>query len=126
MVDARKQRVYDDIYTELEALAMKDERVREGFETWEDLSSTSAEKITYESRLRTIRDAEERLDDARIRGENEGRKEGKEEGIEKGIEKGEKNKAIGVIIEGAKKGLETSMLADLTGHTVEEVEQILK
>lgn len=126
MVDARKQRVYDDIYKELEALAMNDERIREAFETWEELSRTPDEKIAYESRLKTIIDAEARLADARSMGENEGRKEGIKEGIEKGIEKGEKNKAIGVIIEGAKKGLETSMLADLTGHTVEEVEQILK
>src|SRR5699024_6768944 len=54
MVDARKQRVYDDIYKELEALAMNDERIREAFEAWEELSRTPDEKIAYESRLKTI------------------------------------------------------------------------
>src|SRR5699024_9713335 len=70
MVDARKQRVYDDIYKELEALAMNDERIREAFETWEELSRTPDEKIAYESRLKTIIDAE-----ARSMGENEGKLE---------------------------------------------------
>src|SRR5699024_9270013 len=126
MVDGRKQRVYDDSYKEVEVLAMDDERIREAFETGEELSRTPDEKIAYESRLKTIIDAEARLADARSMRENEGRKEGIEEGIEKDIEKGEQNKAIGVIIKGAKKCLENSMLADLTGHTVEEVEQILK
>src|SRR5699024_3653234 len=126
MVDARKQSVYDDIYKELEALAMNDERIREAFETWEELSRTPDEKIAYESRLKTTIDAEGRVGDARSMGEKVGRNEGIEEGIDNGIEKGEKNKANGVIIEGAKKGLETSMLAELTAHTVAGVEQILK
>src|SRR5699024_12103246 len=50
---ASKQRVYDDIHKELEALAMKDERIREAFETWEELSRTPDELIAYESRLRS-------------------------------------------------------------------------
>jgi len=65
MVDARKQRVYDDIYKELEALAMNDERIREAFETWEELSHAPDEKIAYESRLKTIIDEEARLADAK-------------------------------------------------------------
>src|SRR5699024_9231237 len=68
-------RVYDDIYKELEALAMNDERIREAFETWEELSRTPDEKIAYESRLKTIIDAEARLADARSMGENEGKLE---------------------------------------------------
>src|SRR5699024_4272499 len=75
MVDARKQRVYDDIYKELEALAMNDERIREAFETWEELSRTHDEKIAYESRLKTIIDAEATLENARRRGKNEGKLE---------------------------------------------------
>ena len=71
MVDARKQRVYDDIYKELEALAMKDERIREAFETWEELSHAPDEKIVYESRLKAIIDEEAKLADAKREGKEE-------------------------------------------------------
>ena len=71
MVETRKQRVYDDIYKELEALAMKDERIREAFETWEELSRTPDELIAYESRLKAIIDEEARLADAKREGKEE-------------------------------------------------------
>src|SRR5699024_12430184 len=103
MVDGSKQKVYDDNYKELDVLAMNDERIREAFETWEELSRTPVEKIAYESRLKTNIDAEARLADARSMGVKEGRKEGIKEGIKKGMEKGDKYKAIGDIIEDATK-----------------------
>src|SRR5699024_6662216 len=54
---------------------MIDARIREAFETREELSRTPDEKIAYESRLKTIIDAEARLADARSMGENEGKLE---------------------------------------------------
>src|SRR5699024_5112318 len=60
-----------DIYKELEALAMKDERIREAFETWEELSRTPDELIAYESRLKAIIDEEARLADAKREGKEE-------------------------------------------------------
>ena len=134
MVDASKQRVYDDIHKELEALAMKDERIREAFETWEELSRTPDELIAYESRLKAIIDEEAKIADAKHAGEEKGlekgrkkgREEGIEEGLEEGIEKGEKNKVVEFIITGDNKGVETSFLAELTGYSVEEVKLIIK
>src|SRR5699024_12789015 len=71
MVDARKQRVYDDIYKELEALAMKDERIREAFETWEELRRTPDELIAFECRLKANIDEEARLAEAKREGREE-------------------------------------------------------
>lgn len=74
MVDARKQKVYDDIYEELEELAMKDERLIEAFNAWQDLSQTPDTIIAYHSRLKSIIDEEARLDDATNKGIEEGEK----------------------------------------------------
>ena len=68
MVDARKQRVYDEIYEELEELAMKDERLLEAFTAWEELSQTLETIIAYQSRLKAILDEEARLDDVPEKG----------------------------------------------------------
>ncbi|MER1986643.1 MAG: hypothetical protein ABS948_12200 [Solibacillus sp.] len=56
MVDARKQKVYDEIYHELEELAMKDDELIAAFEAWEELSQTPDTVIAYQSRLKAIID----------------------------------------------------------------------
>ena|SRR5699024_5811674 len=71
MVDARKQRVYDDIHKELEALAMNEKLIRDALEIWEELSRTPDELIAYESRLKAIIDEEARLADAKREGKEE-------------------------------------------------------
>jgi len=45
IVDARKHKVYDDIYQELEELAMKDESLRQAFDAWEEMSQSQDERI---------------------------------------------------------------------------------
>lgn len=40
MVDARKARNYNDIYKDLEELAMEDHRLLDAFGAWEELSQT--------------------------------------------------------------------------------------
>ncbi|MBP1970296.1 putative transposase/invertase (TIGR01784 family) [Virgibacillus natechei] len=58
MVDHRNKKIYDDIYAELEEIAMKDESLREAFQNWEELSMTQEQKLAYESRLKRIMDEE--------------------------------------------------------------------
>ncbi|MFD1360927.1 Rpn family recombination-promoting nuclease/putative transposase [Lentibacillus salinarum] len=58
MVDHRNDEVYEDIYRELEVIAMKDESLRSAFEGWEELSMTEEQYLAYESRLKRIRDEE--------------------------------------------------------------------
>ena len=77
MVDARKKKVYDDIYKELEELAMKDEHLIEAFTAWEELSQTPDTIIAYQSRLKTIIDEEAKLDYAEFKGMEKGREEGR-------------------------------------------------
>ncbi|WP_234032336.1 Rpn family recombination-promoting nuclease/putative transposase [Lentibacillus cibarius] len=58
MVDHRKGKVYDDIYHELEEIALTDESLRETFQNWEELSSTQEQRLKYDSRLKQIMDEE--------------------------------------------------------------------
>lgn len=68
MVDARKQKVYDEIYRELEDLAMKDEHLLEAFNVWQDLSMSDEEVIAYQSRLKYLLDEEAKYDHAKHEG----------------------------------------------------------
>src|SRR5690625_1845499 len=52
MVDHRNEKVYSDIYRELEAIAMKDESLHHAFKNWEELSMTQEQYLAYESRLK--------------------------------------------------------------------------
>lgn len=58
LVDHRKNQVYEDIYRELEEIAMKDETLKNAFQNWEELSMSPEEFLAYESRLKRILDEE--------------------------------------------------------------------
>lgn len=58
MVDHRNKKIYDDIYSELEEIAMKDESLHEAFGDWEELSMTQEQRLAYESRLKRVLDEE--------------------------------------------------------------------
>ena len=104
MVDAKKQRVYDEIYEELEELATKDENLVEAFNEWENLSQTPETIIAYQSRLKAILDEEARLDDVR----------------EKGIEEGVKKVAKELI----SLNLNLETIKKATGLSIEEIETL--
>lgn len=94
MVDARKQKVYNDILKELEELAMKDERLIEAFNAWEELSQTPDSIIAYHSRLKSIIDQEARLHDATTQGYEQGIEQGEKKVVKKLIAKGLSNEEI--------------------------------
>ena len=72
MVDHRNEKVYNDIYQELEEIAMKDESLRQAFENWEELSMTHEQYLAYESRLKRLLDEESfRVEMERLRQEIE-------------------------------------------------------
>ena len=108
MVDVRKEKVYNDIYQELEELAMKDENLVEAFNEWENLSQTPETIIAYQSRLKAILDEEARLDDVR--------EKSLEEGIEQGIEK--------VARRMIAKGKSNEEIMDATELSLEEVDAL--
>ncbi|WP_342557980.1 Rpn family recombination-promoting nuclease/putative transposase [Metasolibacillus sp. FSL K6-0083] len=109
-VDARKHHVYNQIYKELEELAMKDKNLRQAFSAWEELSQTPESRIAYESRLKYILDEEAGKQDAHAAGYKEG--------IEQGIEQ----TAINML----KKGFADAIIAEVTALPLEKIRQLRK
>ncbi|MFC9539781.1 Rpn family recombination-promoting nuclease/putative transposase [Lysinibacillus sp. NPDC056959] len=108
MVDARKKKVYDNIYCELEELAMKDEHLLQAFNVWEDLSLSHEDIIAYQSRLKYILDEEAKLEDVKHMAE------------QKGIEKGKEEISKNLLVDGM--GIE--FICKITGLSVERIEEI--
>ena len=50
LVDRSNSKVYEDIFKELEEIAMKDEVLREAFENWETLNGNEEEMLAYLAR----------------------------------------------------------------------------
>ena len=108
MVDARKSEVYNEIYKELEELAMKDENLLQAFSVWENMSQTPETVHAYQSRLKYMLDEEAKIIDTLAKG--------KKEGFEEGIAKVAKNMIA--------KGKSNAEISDATELTLEEVEAL--
>src|SRR5690625_6902594 len=67
MVDRRNETVYEDIYKELEGIAMKDDTLHTAFKNWEELSLTQEEILVYEFRLKRFIDEEAAKLEVKIR-----------------------------------------------------------
>jgi len=132
MVDRRKQKVYEDIYKLLEELAMKDIKLREAFEAWQELSQDPESIIAYESRVKYIIDQAALIDDAKYHGElagiEKGRKEGfqkgMQEGMEKGIQEGIQEGIKAIVKKMILKGNSNEEIMELTNLTVEEIQTL--
>lgn len=135
MVDHRNNKVYEDIFHELEEISMKDETLRNAFQSWEELSMTQEEYLAYESRLKRINDEEAAQREAELRLQ-EAKEKAIKEGIEQGLQEGRKEGMEVGMLEGAKKekeaisrrllvkGMSIEEVAELTGISVEGIIEI--
>ncbi len=112
MVDARKKKVYDKIFCELEELAMKDEHLLEAFNAWEELSLSQEDVIAYQSRLKYILDEEAKLEDVKHMAEQKGIEEGKKE---------EKEEIANNLLAN---NMDIDFISKITGLSVERIEEI--
>lgn len=115
IVDHRNGRVYEDIYQELEAIAMNDETLKNAFQSWDVLSATHEEVLAYEARLKQVLDEEAARREAELR-EQEALEQGRKEGLEEG--KTEVAKKM------LKKGFQDALILEVTGLTEEALEKI--
>lgn len=120
MVDARKNKVYVDIYKELEELAMKDENLQEALTVWENMSQTPETMYAYQSRLKYMLDEEAKYVDTLAKGKKEGIEIGKEEGIKEGIEHGIRQVIISLI----ENGFTDADIAQMSKQSKEYVQAI--
>ena len=131
MVDHRNNKVYEDIYLELEEISMKDETLREAFQNWEDLSRTQEQYLAYESRLKRIndeeaaqREAELRLQEAIQEATLEATEKATKEGRKEGIKEGSKNEKELIARRLLGKGMSIEEVAELTDLSEEKVSEI--
>lgn len=87
IVDHRKGEVYDDIFKELEEIAMKDETLRTAIQSWEALSGNVEEMLAYEARMKHVLDEEAMIREAELR-EIEAREKGMQIGLQEGLQQG--------------------------------------
>nr|WP_237658320.1 Rpn family recombination-promoting nuclease/putative transposase [Ureibacillus xyleni] len=115
IVDHRKGTVYEDIYKELEVIAMKDKQLFDAFQQWQELSLSEKEYFAYLGRLKKIKDEESVIIEARLREE-----ESREQGIEVGIEQGIRQVIVNLI----KNGFSDEDISKLSNRSTEEVQAI--
>lgn len=113
IVDRRNGAVYNDIFKELEEIALKDEHLKDAFQNWEVLSATQEEIIAYEARLKHVLDAEAARREAELR---------EQEALEKGRQEVEGQ----VIRRLLAKGMDIDTIADLTLFSKDHILRIQK
>ena len=130
MVDRKHEQVYDDIYKELEVIAMNDETLRKAFENWEELSLTQEQRIAYEYRFKQIVDEEAGRRDTELwaqrKVEEETRKareEAREEAMEEAREEAEQ-RVKEVARRLLEKDMEIEFVVESTGLTKDKVIEI--
>ncbi|MFE4200626.1 Rpn family recombination-promoting nuclease/putative transposase [Aneurinibacillus aneurinilyticus] len=113
----------EELRKELEGRAMDNPALQEAMEKWEDLSRDPNAIREYEARHKAMMD--------RLAAEAESKRrqqvkyeEGMEKGMEQGIEKGEYQKAISVARKMIAKGIEEQMIAEVTGLTIMQIQQL--
>ena len=89
---------------------MKDERLMEAFEAWDELSATPEMRMAYTSRLKTILDIESKMRYAMTKGKAEG------------IIEANKN----IIFNGYRNGLDVTTLSMLTGYSEKDVQEMIQ
>ena len=131
MVDRRNGKVYEDIFKELEAIAMKDETLREAFKNWEALSMTPEQYFAYEGRMKRIFDEEAAVREAELRvqegiekGLQEGLQKGIQEGLQKGILEGQQAEKESMARRLLAKGMEIDDVMEVTELTEEQVRKL--
>ena len=97
----------------MEMLAKKNEDIKKAYDILKIVSQDEKARMVYEAREAEIKDQLTRIKSAR--------KKGIEDGIKKGIEKGVKDVAKNLL----EKGMKAADIAEVTGLTVSEINQLL-
>ncbi|WP_285395764.1 hypothetical protein [Lysinibacillus sp. fls2-241-R2A-57] len=116
MVDVRNERVYEEMYLELEKIAKEDKNIRDALIIWQELSQSPEVRLAYEARVEQLLDEEAKLEDAKYYG--------RIEGLAKGIEQGERKKQQEIALKMLQKGIDLETIAEFTELTLSEINKI--
>ena len=114
--------------SELGELSQTHEEMKMAIDHLKTLSEDTNLRIQEELREKYLRDrmAEKSLAmrEGREEGIKEGMEEGMEEGIKEGMEKGRAEEREKIVLEMLKKGLEISLIQEISGLSQEEIQQV--
>jgi len=120
IVDHRNGRVYEELYKELEEIAMGDEHLQDAFASWQEISVSPESLPAYRARLKQVLDDEAMVIEAKYR-EEAALVHGKELGIELGAQ-GEKERMACDLLK--MKVMDIEAIAELTKLTLERIEEL--
>ncbi|KYG89115.1 hypothetical protein A0U40_13915 [[Bacillus] sp. KCTC 13219] len=121
VVNHRKEKeIYEDIYKELEVIAIRDEQLIDMLTQWRELNLTDAQYHAYEGRLKRIFDQEAAIEEAKMR-EQEAMEKGIEIGREEGMEIGKEEGATNALFK-----IALSLLKDRFAPISIELEERLR
>uniref|UniRef100_UPI0026312113 Rpn family recombination-promoting nuclease/putative transposase n=2 Tax=Anoxybacillus TaxID=150247 RepID=UPI0026312113 len=112
-VDGRTKKMDEEMFHELEGIAMTEQDILEALEEWQSLSVDPENRYAYEMRLKWLLDQLSNIRGSRDEGRQEGLKQGREEG---------KNETIRKMVE---KGMSITDVAHILDMTVEEIRERL-
>lgn len=106
---------YEDIYKELEAIAMNDEYLQDAFTSWTEISINPEELSAYRARMKEVLDEEAFLKEAELK-----EKSAQEKGLEEGKKKAKEENAYNFLV----MGVDVETVAKGTGLSIECVQEI--
>ena len=113
---------------ELEDMAGTSEYIEEAYRELERMSADERARLEYEARQKAIRDHDAIMSSAWETGMEKGLQEGMEKGLQKGMEKGLqqgiRQERQDIVFRMLEKGMDSEMIADLTGMNIEEIQKL--
>ncbi|MEM7496120.1 MAG: PD-(D/E)XK nuclease family transposase, partial [Myxococcota bacterium] len=98
--------------------------LREAFTTLQEHAWTSQERRAYARAMIARTDREMQMSYARRKGLEEGERKGREEGREEGLAEGERRKALAILRNLLRSGMDAAAIAAATGLSPSEIERL--
>ena len=107
---------------ELEDMAGTSEYIEEAYRELERMSADERARLEYEARQKAIRDHDAIMSSAWETGMEKGLQEGMKQGMQQGIRQERQD----IVFRMLEKGMDSEVIADLTGTDVEEIRELEK
>ena len=111
---------------EFEMLSQKNEAIEKAYRRLQVISQDKEKRLEYEAREKAVRDYNQGMKEATERGIEIGEKRGEKRGIEIGEKRGIEIGKIGIAKKLFSFGMTTEDIAEATGLTAEQVEELRK
>lgn len=112
IVDERNNKVFDEIYKELDLISLREDSIRTAFSRWQEVSHVKEEYEMYEERLKQTLEAERDVREAKRR-------------EEVAFAKGVKQQQIEIAKKMLAEQLDIQSIAKITGLSLKEIQELI-